>query len=100
MSSRLGSLRAIKAARALNVFVILLNIGAILLNVMLGNWWIVPLSVLCAAGSATVAVWQTKRIRKRTAELRPRPDYSRIACMEREVWGAHRTSLEDPEENQ
>ena len=87
MSGTLTSIRAMRAVRVLNVFAILINIGALLLNVMLGNWWVVILPVLCMTGPGTIVVWQTKRIRRRTAELRPRPDYSLIASMERPIWG-------------
>jgi hypothetical protein len=87
MSGTLTSIRAMKAVRALNVFAILLNIGALILNVMLGNWWIVILPVLCIPASSAIVVWQTKRIHARTAGSRPRPDYSLIASMERPIWG-------------
>lgn len=40
--------------------------------------------VLANLGAVTFQTWL---IRKRTRELRPRPDYSLIASMERPIWG-------------
>jgi hypothetical protein len=80
------TIRGMKAARAFNVFAVLVNLYALVLNAALGNWIAVVPAVVLLSLVVTIT-WQTRRIHRRADELRPRPDYSLIASMEQSVWG-------------
>jgi hypothetical protein len=81
-----AGLRFMKVWRWVLVAILTCNVGIGTLNVIAGSPAAFLSLVMVAALAATIA-WQTKTIRQRVEQLRPRPDYSRIASMEREVWG-------------
>lgn len=73
-------------ARRYNVFAVAVNVAVLILNVAVGNWFAIWTAVLLVALGGAL-VFQTRNIRNLRERLRPRPDYSRIASMERDVWG-------------
>lgn len=81
-----SGVRAMKAMRIFNGCILAYNAVWFGINVAAGRW-IAVISAMCVLAMAFMMVWQTVKIRQREEQLRPRPDYSAIARMERDVWG-------------
>ena len=82
----MNSIRRMRRARALNVGVLAIEAAIFGIEFATGSpfailplaWIVVFIAVIC---------WQTRVIRRREYECRPRPDYAAIARMEREIYG-------------
>lgn len=82
----MNSIRGMRRARALNVGVLAIEAAIFGFDLAIGSlfmilplaWIVVFIAVIC---------WQTRVIRRREYECRPRPDYAAIARLEREVYG-------------
>jgi hypothetical protein len=76
-------LRFLRAWRIFIAVCLLANVTLLALNAAAGN----PFALFNAAGAACCllpVVLATKTIRRRTEQMRPRPDYAAIARMERD----------------
>lgn len=88
-----AALRPMRASRAINVCLVLSNAYWCVVNAAAGQW-IAILSAMCALALGYTIWWQTGKIRQRAMQMRPRPDYSAIARMERDVW-VRRSSMRE-----
>ena len=80
------NLRFVKAWRWVLLAILIFNLGAGVYNMVIGSVFaFIPFVMV--AGLAATLVLNNKTIRLRTEQLRPRPDYSLIASMERPIWG-------------
>lgn len=82
-------MRNLKFLRAWRVFlyaVLLINVGSLVLDALVGTWFAI-LPAIMIVGLVAVTRLHAKTIARREYLDRPRPDYSLIAAMEQEVYG-------------
>jgi len=79
-------MRSLRAWRVFLYAAILINLAALILDALAGSVFVVAPVIMITALAVTIRV-QTRNRRRREELDRPRPDYSAIAAMEREVYG-------------
>ena len=83
----MNAARALRGVRVFQVAALLLNAAILVLDLIAGRLILALVAVILIGGLAVAIRTQTRTIRRREELDRPRPDYSLIAAMEREVFG-------------